>query len=76
VARKKTFNAMAQVVCVFRGGSRTSVGLSTLFDIRATTKRGAEVIAKRTWRQRGELPVPGMKHKASCKIHPSVEEAY
>lgn len=78
--KKKTYNAQAQVVCTFRGAGAgysrrsTSIGLTTVFDIRATTKRGAETIAKRTWRSRGELPVPGMKRKASCKIHPSVEE--
>jgi hypothetical protein len=73
---KKRYNAQAQVVCAARNGYRTSVGLTTVFDIYATTKKGAERIAKKTWRSRGELPVPGMKHKARCVIHPSVEEAY
>jgi hypothetical protein len=63
-------------VCAIRGGSRTSIGLSTILDIKAKTKAGAERIAKRTWRSRGELPVPGMKYKAKCVLHPSVEEAY
>jgi hypothetical protein len=84
MARKaKRYNAMANVVCVLRGGSRasgasrsrTSIGLSTVYDIKATTKLGAERAARRTWRSRGELPVPGMKRKAACKLHASVEEA-
>lgn len=74
MARSKLFNATAQVVCQQRNGYRTSIGLTTITDIKATTKTGATRKAKRTWRDRGELPVPGMKHKASCKLHASVEE--
>ena len=72
--RVKTFIAIGQVACQKRDGYRTSIGLSTVDDIRATTKAGATRKALKTWRSRGELPVPGMKHKASCKVHPSVEE--
>ena len=72
----KSFNAMAQVVCVSSDGYRSSRGLSTILDIKARTKKNAETIAKKTWRIRGELPVKRGKYKARCTIHPSVEEAY
>jgi len=70
---KKRYNAQAQAVCTTRDGYRTSIGLTTVFAIRATTKTRALRTAKRTWRSRGELPVTGMK---KCVLHPSVEEAY
>ena len=73
---RKSFNAMAQVVCTQRDGYRTSFGLSTILDIKATSKKGAEQIARRTWHVRGELPVKRPKYRSSCKIFPSVEEAY
>ena len=50
MAKKKTYNAQAQVVCKIRGGYSTSIGLATVFDIKAKTKRGALNIAKKTWR--------------------------
>ena len=36
---RKSFNATAQVVCVQRDGYRTSIGLSTILDIKATSKK-------------------------------------
>ena len=71
---RKSFNATAQVVCVQRDGWRTSYGLTTVSDIKASTKKGAEQIARRTWHIRGELPVKRPKYRSSCKIHTSVEE--
>ena len=72
--RKKTYIATAQAVCKDRKGWTSSTGLTTVQDIHAASKRGAELIAKRTWRERGELPIPGMRRRASCKLYTSVEE--
>jgi len=71
---RKTFNATAQVVCVQRDGYRTSFGLTTVADIKATTKKAAEQIARRLWRMRGELPVKRPKYRSSCKLLSSIEE--
>ncbi|MBV8284108.1 MAG: hypothetical protein JO175_05610 [Candidatus Eremiobacteraeota bacterium] len=48
--------------------------MTTVADIKATTKKAAEQIARRLWRMRGELPVKRPKYRSSCKLLSSIEE--
>lgn len=68
MAKRKLFNATAQIVCT-RKGWTSSDGLPTLFDIRATTKANALKKAKTEWRKRGYKT-----RGRGCVLHPSVEE--
>lgn len=72
--KKKTYNVIGQVVCVLRTKWSTSIGLTAVTEIKATTTAGALRAAKRVWRERGEWPVAALRRKAACTIHPSVEE--
>lgn len=81
--KKRRYNVTAQVVCTYRKGRqkdqplesrwRSSIGLTTV-ETTATTPVGALRNAKRAWRERGELPVPGTYRRASCRLVPDVGE--